>query len=285
MSATLKNTTENNNDCGLKVKNFWPSQDTSVFQQQQHNTGLLNNNEVFPNIEYTSKMSKGGLAHELDKEAKTQFWTRQSFINMYIQSKYLEILAKNQQQQQQPLLAGIKQEPDHECEPKSMSPPQEIPLDLSLGSKSIHSDGSSDQDVWSENAYKENLLLRKADPNDGLNHLIIPRNNNVISETSLTEQNELILNHNFIANLAALPIVTSYTCTVCGQSFNLQDRLAKHIASCHKQKKKPSDTGKTYECEICKRSFARSDMLTRHSRLHTGKTFQRFVMNEGSKEN
>lgn len=243
MSATLKNT-ENNNECGLKVRNFWPSEDTSVFQT----TGLLNNNEAFPNIEYTSKVSNA-FANELDQEAKAQFWTRQSFINMYIQSKYLEILSKNQPYTNNKELNGVNSESIKLM--SSSSPPQDIPLDLSI--KSTNSDVSSD-DVWNEQlGYKENVLSRNE---DAVNvHNLLPRN--------------FMSDHNFIANLA-LPTAAAYTCSVCGQTFNLQDRLAKHIASCHKQKKKPSDTGKTYECEICKRSFARSDMLTRHSRLHSG---------------
>lgn len=69
----------------------------------------------------------------------------------------------------------------------------------------------------------------------------------------------------------------SFSCHICGQAFEIQDRLAKHVASCHKTRKKQTETSKTYECEVCKRSFARSDMLTRHSRLHTGKIIKYFV--------
>nr|CAG4635796.1 EOG090X0G73 [Artemia franciscana] len=64
-----------------------------------------------------------------------------------------------------------------------------------------------------------------------------------------------------------------FVCQSCGQMFNLQDRLAKHIASRHKSKPRTFDTANTskaYSCEICQRTFARSDMLTRHMRLHTG---------------
>ena len=61
----------------------------------------------------------------------------------------------------------------------------------------------------------------------------------------------------------------AFVCPVCGQMFSLHDRLAKHIASRHKNKQVEAAT-KAYTCEVCKRSFARSDMLTRHSRLHTG---------------
>ena len=65
------------------------------------------------------------------------------------------------------------------------------------------------------------------------------------------------------------PDGTTFVCTICGQSFSLHDRLAKHVASRHKTKQIEA-TSKVYMCDICKRSFARSDMLTRHMRLHTG---------------
>ncbi|KAK4307724.1 hypothetical protein Pmani_020530 [Petrolisthes manimaculis] len=61
----------------------------------------------------------------------------------------------------------------------------------------------------------------------------------------------------------------AFVCPVCGQMFSLHDRLAKHMASRHKNKQVDTSS-KTYMCDMCKRSFARSDMLTRHMRLHTG---------------
>jgi len=59
-----------------------------------------------------------------------------------------------------------------------------------------------------------------------------------------------------------------HECTVCGQTFSVQDRLSKHMASRHKSR--GGESSKAYYCDVCKRSFARSDMLTRHMRLHTG---------------
>lgn len=61
-----------------------------------------------------------------------------------------------------------------------------------------------------------------------------------------------------------------YGCQICGQTFMLHDRLAKHIASRHKDRQQCDSASKNYPCDICKRSFARSDMLTRHLRLHSG---------------
>ncbi|XP_050422054.1 zinc finger protein 768-like [Adelges cooleyi] len=91
-------------------------------------------------------------------------------------------------------------------------------------------------------------------------------------------------------NLEVSPVVeempvgsdVAYVCPVCGQMFSLHDRLAKHMASRHKDKTAAAaaaaenggdgsaGTTKAYPCEVCNRSFARSDMLTRHMRLHTG---------------
>ncbi|UXI14693.1 hypothetical protein NH340_JMT00636 [Sarcoptes scabiei] len=84
-----------------------------------------------------------------------------------------------------------------------------------------------------------------------------------------------------IKSIAAIPSTTvltdeikcggnSFTCEICNQSFSLHDRLAKHIASRHKNRQQSNSIVKNYLCEICQRSFARSDMLTRHMRLHTG---------------
>lgn len=66
----------------------------------------------------------------------------------------------------------------------------------------------------------------------------------------------------------------SYVCQHCGQAFALHDRLAKHIASRHRDRSASmaADDGpsKTHKCTVCNKSFGRSDMLTRHMRLHTG---------------
>uniref|UniRef100_A0A1I7TKZ9 Early growth response protein 1 n=1 Tax=Caenorhabditis tropicalis TaxID=1561998 RepID=A0A1I7TKZ9_9PELO len=62
-----------------------------------------------------------------------------------------------------------------------------------------------------------------------------------------------------------------YPCTLCGQAFAVHDRLAKHIASRHRQRSCTlDDASKVHKCNMCSKSFSRSDMLTRHMRLHTG---------------
>ncbi|CAI5439921.1 unnamed protein product [Caenorhabditis angaria] len=63
----------------------------------------------------------------------------------------------------------------------------------------------------------------------------------------------------------------AYTCQLCGQAFAVHDRLAKHIASRHRQRSCTlDDASKIHKCGQCSKSFSRSDMLTRHMRLHTG---------------
>ncbi|KAK6725667.1 hypothetical protein RB195_004157 [Necator americanus] len=65
-----------------------------------------------------------------------------------------------------------------------------------------------------------------------------------------------------------------FVCATCGQAFALHDRLAKHIASRHRDRSASAlaeaDGAKSHKCNICNKSFGRSDMLTRHMRLHTG---------------
>uniref|UniRef100_A0A9J2PAK0 C2H2-type domain-containing protein n=2 Tax=Ascaris TaxID=6251 RepID=A0A9J2PAK0_ASCLU len=66
----------------------------------------------------------------------------------------------------------------------------------------------------------------------------------------------------------------NYVCQHCGQAFTLHDRLAKHIASRHRDRSasiiEEDGPSKSHKCSICNKAFGRSDMLTRHMRLHTG---------------
>ncbi|KAK5972671.1 Zinc finger C2H2 type, partial [Trichostrongylus colubriformis] len=65
-----------------------------------------------------------------------------------------------------------------------------------------------------------------------------------------------------------------FVCATCGQAFALHDRLAKHIASRHRDRSASAladaDGTKSHKCTVCNKAFGRSDMLTRHMRLHTG---------------
>jgi DNA-directed RNA polymerase subunit RPC12/RpoP len=65
---------------------------------------------------------------------------------------------------------------------------------------------------------------------------------------------------------------TSFICEHCGQGFAMHDRLAKHIASRHRDRSASvnDENNKIHKCTLCSKSFGRSDMLTRHMRLHTG---------------
>lgn len=65
---------------------------------------------------------------------------------------------------------------------------------------------------------------------------------------------------------------TAFVCEHCGQGFAMHDRLAKHIASRHRDRSASmnDESSKTHKCTVCNKSFGRSDMLTRHMRLHTG---------------
>ncbi|KIH61274.1 zinc finger, C2H2 type [Ancylostoma duodenale] len=58
-----------------------------------------------------------------------------------------------------------------------------------------------------------------------------------------------------------------FVCATCGQAFALHDRLAKHIASRHRDRSASAlaeaDGAKSHKCNVCNKSFGRSDMLTR----------------------
>uniref|UniRef100_A0A1I7WRW0 C2H2-type domain-containing protein n=1 Tax=Heterorhabditis bacteriophora TaxID=37862 RepID=A0A1I7WRW0_HETBA len=61
-----------------------------------------------------------------------------------------------------------------------------------------------------------------------------------------------------------------FVCSTCGQAFALHDRLAKHIASRHRDRSASALTdegAKSHKCNVCNKSFGRSDMLTRREIL------------------
>jgi len=214
----------------------------TVQNQRQIDGDIASELTVYKTCEQSFSTPNASAPKEDNKES---FWTNSSFINMFIQTKYLEMLSKNQS-----YLDCIKQlttnSSSSNADPRNVLLPQERPLDLSL---------------------KTDVLLKQEEP---LMINTISLQHGVLKENVL---NKRLSSPNAISLLDKKPVfidVNTFSCLICEQQFNLQDRLAKHMASCHKQKKRPTESARSYECEICKRSFARSDMLTRHSRLHTG---------------
>ncbi|CAI4225223.1 unnamed protein product [Auanema sp. JU1783] len=84
------------------------------------------------------------------------------------------------------------------------------------------------------------------------------------SETDVSRTQQPIA-HNFANGV--------YACPTCGAGFSCHDRLAKHIASRHRDRSATAaqeEEAKIHKCSQCTKKFTRSDMLTRHMRLHTG---------------
>ncbi|VDM41666.1 unnamed protein product [Toxocara canis] len=71
-----------------------------------------------------------------------------------------------------------------------------------------------------------------------------------------------------------VPALWTSELNMCLLAFALHDRLAKHIASRHRDRSasiiEEDGPSKSHKCTICNKAFGRSDMLTRHMRLHTG---------------
>uniref|UniRef100_A0A336LM13 CSON003688 protein n=1 Tax=Culicoides sonorensis TaxID=179676 RepID=A0A336LM13_CULSO len=197
-------------------------------------------------------------------ENSEQLMMLQPLLGLYIQNKYIDEFLKKTQNSYFNQLSKLI--PTTSSPPPTV-PPQEHPLDLSLKSE-------RNFDLHNESDYSSDTLTYKFEnspsPTDLSNFyrrtLKLASRSNFNNENLSESDSEI---SNVIQNIVKEEEVT-FSCEICHQVFNIRDRLAKHIASCHKKKKKQSDIVKTYECDVCKRSFARSDMLTRHSRLHTG---------------
>lgn len=223
---------------------------------------------------------------------ENQFILLQPLLSMYIQNKYFgELMNKSRSvliedvenvDQIDFSSTNIGYSSTHSSpSPSSLTSqaPQDQPLDLSINkTKRSQNDiyhSLSDVLNLSNNYHNNDVVPTKSKSKrsrfkspsiptpkstEHLNNYHIPTNSSSENDSDFHTSMQAFVKQEF-------PL---FSCHICGQGFGIQDRLAKHVASCHKTRKKQSDTTKTYECEVCKRSFARSDMLTRHSRLHTG---------------
>ena len=174
----------------------------------------------------------------------------------YFQTKYLPDILRRRSHSDSDL-----QNPD----PAAIQP-QEFPLDLSMKTRKMHynSPASLDSVLQISNKQLTNIMSH--------GNVGVPV---VKGDVASPTTKESVASR---YNLDVSPVVeemppgsdVAYVCPVCGQMFSLHDRLAKHMASRHKNRTNTSDITKAYVCDVCNRSFARSDMLTRHMRLHTG---------------
>lgn len=213
-----------------------------------------------------------------------QFMLLQPLLNMYIQNKYFgELLKKSRSvliedmenvEQSNVQSENVTIHSIDYCSP----PPQDQPLDLSIKTKRSQNDmyhSLSDALNLSSSCNNEVAPIKSKSKRSRFKSPSVPAmnienlNNHQVPSSSSNESDQ---DYNNSMQVFVKQEYAVFSCHICGQGFGIQDRLAKHVASCHKARKKQTDTTKTYECEVCKRSFARSDMLTRHSRLHTGKT-------------
>lgn len=222
------------------------------------------------------------------QESSEQLMMLQPLLGLYIQNKYIDdFLRKTQNSYYNQLSKLIRT-----TESPPPVPPQEHPLDLSLKAERDHeSQPEMTFDTVLKDAQELQFNFSNCTTPTELSNvykktLYLASRGNMRND-QLTESDTEI--SNVIQNIVKEE-EQIFSCGICNQVFNIRDRLAKHIASCHKSKKKQSDITKTYECDVCKRSFARSDskffihvfhasiineifftVLTRHSRLHTGK--------------
>lgn len=209
------------------------------------------------------------------ENSEQQLMMLQPLLGLYIQNKYIDDFLRKTQSTYFNQLSKLMRQAESPP-PLPPMPPQEHPLDLSLKSeRNIESPISPMEfDTILKNPVTQfHNFMSCSNPTTPteLSNVYSRTLNNLVSSSrsndQLTESDSEI--SNVIQNIVKEE-ETVFSCGICNQVFNIRDRLAKHIASCHKNKKKQSDITKTYECDVCKRSFARSDMLTRHSRLHTG---------------
>uniref|UniRef100_A0A0N4ZLY1 C2H2-type domain-containing protein n=1 Tax=Parastrongyloides trichosuri TaxID=131310 RepID=A0A0N4ZLY1_PARTI len=145
--------------------------------------------------------------------------------------------------------------------------------DLS-NTKKINSHPISQKNDISSNKQGNDIVKIFPDSTSNTTTTPITTSSTIITNPSITRLTPT--KTSLIPPIGAIPISCvneAYVCPVCGQAFALADRLAKHIASRHKDPNIDPITveaNKIHKCEQCGKKFGRSDMLTRHLRLHTG---------------
>lgn len=280
MEVTQSEVNENNNF----AVDIFMKHHRKIQNENKHNASMDLQQDLLPALQNMYKIND----HK-------QLMLLQPLLNMYIQNKYFGELLKKRQSVLIDDMCKIEQTNSTFLNTNSNQnlptlvnfplPPQDQPLDLSIKTKRHQNDMyHSFTDVLNLSNYQHNEVVTslKSKPkrsrfkspsqsssaapnnisidNKNLNNLQVPSSSSNESDPDISNIMQVIIKEED----------ANFSCHICGQTFGIQDRLAKHVASCHKSRKKQSDTTKTYECEVCKRSFARSDMLTRHSRLHTG---------------
>lgn len=159
------------------------------------------------------------------------------------------------------------------------TPEQEFPLDLSMKStkKINRRKQSSNSNSSSPNLTKQLLMAQAEQKLNAVLHPLgiqVPRDCSISIQTTPTSDSSSPHHNNhyhhqlpqYYQDMKVSPIVeevapgsnnVAYVCPICLQSFSLNDRLAKHIASRHKTRSPATESTKSYICEVCDRSFAR----------------------------
>lgn len=269
---------ENNNIYINKLKHHLSKDSNSISIKQEplemarsHLKSLSeysNRNMIEPNNK--SMMMDG---NPFKVENSEQLMMLQPLLGLYIQNKYIDdFLRKTQSTYFNQLSKLMRQE-----SPPPPVPPQEHPLDLSLKSERMQSESPQSSEMEFDAAvlkYPQELLQQynfSSSSSSNNNNMMTPTDLSQMYNRTLKLASRRMMSHdqtmmtesdteisNVIQNIVKEE-EQIFSCGICNQVFNIRDRLAKHIASCHKNKKKQSDITKTYECEVCKRSFARSD--------------------------
>lgn len=202
-------------------------------------------------------------------ENNEQLMMLQPLLGLYIQNKYIDDILRKTQTTYFNQLSKLMRTSNESPFPW-LVPPQEHPLDLSLKSERAHSASpqTSDMEYDTVLRYPQELLQQYSNLS---NNNTTPAELSQMYNSTLKLENrgnnkrmsdQMIESDTEISNVIQNIVKEEeqiFSCGICNQVFNIRDRLAKHIASCHKNKKKQSDITKTYECDVCKRSFARSD--------------------------